>query len=90
MSSGGSNTQKSESLTKNTSLVEAKTLTHSASQKALTNQKAESDKADKPEDVLGKWLSGLFPYIKSLYLQVNLMSSGYKATTSALCRIVEC
>lgn len=72
VSSAGSTTQKSESVTKNTSQVETKTVTRSASQKALTNQKSEGEKDDAAEDVLGKWLSGIFPYIKSLYLQVNL------------------
>lgn len=71
VSSAGSTTQKSE--TKNTSQVETKTLTRSASQKVLTNQKSEGEKDDTPEDVLGKWLSGIFPYVKSLYLQVNLL-----------------
>lgn len=71
VSSAGSTTQKSE--TKNTSQVETKTVTRSASQKVLTNQKSEGEKDDTPEDVLGKWLSGIFPYVKSLYLQVNLL-----------------
>lgn len=52
--------------------METKTVTRSASQKALTNQKSEGEKDDAAEDVLGKWLSGIFPYIRSLYLQVNI------------------
>ncbi|XP_055998709.1 intermembrane lipid transfer protein VPS13B-like isoform X2 [Ostrea edulis] len=71
-SSAGSTTHKTESVTKNTSQVETKTITHSASQKALTNQKSESDKSDRSEDVFGKWLSGIFPYVRSLYLQVDV------------------
>lgn len=47
-------------------------MTRSASQKALANQKSEGEKDDAAEDVLGKWLSGIFPYIRSLYLQVNI------------------
>ncbi|XP_061177950.1 intermembrane lipid transfer protein VPS13B-like [Saccostrea echinata] len=71
-SSAESTTHKTESVTKNTSQVETKTITQSASQRALTNQKSESEESGKTEDVLGKWLSGIFPYVKSLYLQVDV------------------